>query len=100
MDAKDTVNNWCVAQVVEENVDQGTIKIHFEGWSDRHDVVLKKNSNKIAPFRSQTIGYTGQKRSAFRDFKLNQAQQIIIEKKVQHVIADRFSCFSSAHECT
>ena len=59
VDAKDSVNNWCAAQIIEENVDQGTIKIHFEGWSDRHDVVIKKNSNKMAPFRSQTRGYTG-----------------------------------------
>ena len=73
IDAKDTVNNWCVGQVIEENVDQGTIKVHFEGWSERHDIIIKKNSNKIALFRSQTRGYTGQKRSAFRDFKLNQA---------------------------
>ena len=51
-DAKDTVNNWCVGQVVEENIDQGTVKVHFEGWSDRHDAVFKKNSNKMAPFRS------------------------------------------------
>ena len=74
MDAKDTVNNWCVGQVVEENIDAGTVKVHFEGWSDRHDAVFKKNSNKMAPFRSQTAGYTGQRRVAFRDFKLNQAQ--------------------------
>ena len=74
VDAKDTVNNWCVGQVVEENIDAGTVKVHFEGWSDRHDAVFKKNSNKMAPFRSQTAGYTGQRRVAFRDFKLNQAQ--------------------------
>ena len=82
VDAKDQVNNWCVGQVSEENVDAGTVKIHFEGWSERHDAVLKKNSNKMAPFRSMTHGYTGQRKNAFRDFKLNQAQQIIIEKKV------------------
>ena len=39
----------------------GTVKVHFEGWSDRHDAVFKKNSNKMAPFRSQTAGYTGQR---------------------------------------
>ena len=74
VDAKDQVNNWCVGQITEEFVDNGTVKVHFEGWSDRHDVILKKNSNKIAPFRLHTCGYTGQKRSAYRDFKLNQAQ--------------------------
>jgi len=100
VDAKDSVNNWCVGQIVEENVDHGTVKVRFEGWSDKHDVVLKKNSNKLAPFRTQTMGYTGQRRAAFRDFRLNQAQQIIIEKKVQRVVDSKFTCFSSAHECT
>ena len=73
VDAKDQVNNWCVAQVSEESVDNGTVKLHFEGWSERHDVILRKNSNKMAPFRSHTFGYTGQRKIAFRDFKLNQA---------------------------
>ena len=74
VDAKDEVNNWCVGQVSEVNVDRGTVRIHFEGWSERYDVELRKNSSKMAPFRSQTRGYTGQRKSAFRDFKLNQAQ--------------------------
>ena len=59
VDAKDQVNNWCVGQITEEFVDNGTVKVHIEGWSDRHDVILKKNSNKIAPCRQHTIGYTG-----------------------------------------
>ena len=54
----------------------------------------------MAPFRSQTVGYTGQRRIAYRDFKLNKAQQIIIEKKVQHILNSKLTCFSSAHECT
>lgn len=59
VDAKDQVNNWCVAQVVEQNIDDGTVRLRFEGWSLRYDVVLKKNSTKMAPFRSHTFGYTG-----------------------------------------
>ena len=100
VDAKDSVNNWCVAQIQEYPDDTGYVKLHFEGWSERHDVIIKKNSNKMAPFRSQTVGYTGQRRIAFRDFKLNKAQQIIIEKKVQHILKSKMTCFSSAHECT
>ena len=52
VDAKDSVNNWCVAQIMEYPDDTGYVKLHFEGWSERHDVILKKNSNKMAPFRS------------------------------------------------
>ena len=59
VDAKDQVNNWCVAYVIEENLDNNTVKLHFEGWSQRFEIVLKRNSNKMAPFRSHTRGYTG-----------------------------------------
>ena len=59
VDAKDQVNNWCVAYVIEENFDNNTVKLHFEGWSARFELVLKRNSNKMAPFRSHTRGYTG-----------------------------------------
>ena len=59
MDAKDEVNNWCVAEIVDENIDNGVVKLSFEGWSSKHDTILRKSSTKMAPFRSHTRGYTG-----------------------------------------
>ena len=37
IDAQDTVNTWCLGQITE--VDQRNIRIHFDGWSPKWDVV-------------------------------------------------------------
>jgi len=47
---------------------------------------MKKNSQKLAPFRRHTEGYTGQKKTAFRDFKISYAYQ----KQVRIVISYNF----------
>jgi hypothetical protein len=38
LDAKDTVNNWCVAKVIGVFHDTASIGITFEGWSNRYDI--------------------------------------------------------------
>lgn len=37
IDAQDSVNTWCLSQIVE--VDQRMLKVHFDGWSSKWDVV-------------------------------------------------------------
>ena len=37
IDAQDTVNTWCLGQIVE--VDQRIIKVHYDGWSSKWDMV-------------------------------------------------------------
>jgi len=59
VDAKDSVNNWCVAIVKNINHEEKTVKLGFEGWSSKYDIDVKRNSTKIAPFRTHTHGYTG-----------------------------------------
>jgi len=39
IDAKDTVNNWCVAIVTDILPETQQIKISFEGWSAKYDEV-------------------------------------------------------------
>ncbi len=39
IDAKDTVNHWCVAQICDIDDEKNQIKIHFEGWTPRYDEV-------------------------------------------------------------
>ena len=34
----DTVNQWCLAEVV--GIDQRTLNIHFDGWSPKWDCVI------------------------------------------------------------
>lgn len=59
VDAKDSVNNWCVAQVKGFNFDEKTLRLGFEGWSSKYDIEIKRNSSKIAPFRQHSQCYTG-----------------------------------------
>ncbi len=40
IDAQDSVNQWCLAQIVQ--VDNKNLNIHFDGWSNRWDVVSQK----------------------------------------------------------
>lgn len=39
VDAKDTVNHWCVGQVCDVDDDKNNVRIHFEGWTNRYDDV-------------------------------------------------------------
>lgn len=58
IDAMDTVQKWCLAQV-SLSQELGA-RIHFDGWSSKHDCNYRWNSYKIAPFRKYSRGYTGQ----------------------------------------
>jgi hypothetical protein len=60
IDAKDSVNNWCVAKIIDHDLINNRISIHFDGWSARYDETVKINSSRIACFRKYTSGYTGQ----------------------------------------
>jgi hypothetical protein len=100
VDAKDQVNNWCVAQVVDADHDQRTVKLHFEGWSSRYDIEVKRNSTKIAPFRTYSIGYTGQQKSAFREYKFNPSYTALLNNKMKEVITTNFKCFKRPYEVT
>ena len=39
LDVKDTVNHWCVGQIVDIDEEKNMVKVHFEGWSSRYDEV-------------------------------------------------------------
>ena len=35
IDAKHTVNHWCVGQIMDIDEEKNLVKVHFEGWSTR-----------------------------------------------------------------
>jgi len=37
VDAQDTVNNWCLSEILE--VDNKTVQVHFDGWTSKYDLV-------------------------------------------------------------
>ena len=65
IDAKDSMNDWCVAQVLEICEIKKTITVVYDGWGTKSAIYPLK-STKIAPFRKNTIKYTGPKRGAVR----------------------------------
>jgi len=46
IDAKDTINTWCVAQIIEHDLANERITIHFDGWSDRYNEVSFNFANQ------------------------------------------------------
>lgn len=101
LDARDQVNNWCVAQIIETNSEAQTVTLHFDGWSDKYNTEVSRKTSKIAPFRSHSKGYTGQQKVALRaGWSLNQTQIVMLENKIKEIIASKFTCFESAHACT
>lgn len=58
IDAIDSINKWCLAQIVYK--DENVVKVHYDGWSSKWDIMFKWSSYKISPFRRYSKGYTGQ----------------------------------------
>jgi hypothetical protein len=51
IDAKDSVNRWCVAIVRARNDATRRVKVRFDGWNGSWDVTYSIDSSKVAPFR-------------------------------------------------
>ena len=75
---------------------ENTLRIHYEGWSDKYDEFLSIRSPKIAPFRTHTQGYTGQVKQAYREFVLNDEYHGKMLNKVKEIVLTNFECLSSA----
>ena len=61
---------------------------------------MRIGSSRIAPFRRYTDGYTGQSKTALREFSLNYAYQVTMLNYIKQVRESKFRCFTSAFECT
>ena len=68
IDAKDSVQSWCVARVLKIDDKSGRVQVNYDGWSSTYDAWLYVNSSKVAPFRRMTPPYTGQKKTAIREW--------------------------------
>jgi len=42
IDAKDSTDEWNVAQII--SMDAGYLRIHYDGWSEKYDEVFLTNS--------------------------------------------------------
>lgn len=53
IDAKDTIDQWLEAQVMDLRDNQ--VFVHYNGWGVRWDEWIDKNSQRLAIFRSFTV---------------------------------------------
>ena len=65
-DAKDETGVWRVGRIKRR--DKTRLHIVFDGWSETYKRIYCIHSDMIAPFRMHTVGYTGQKTKALRDW--------------------------------
>ena len=54
IDALDTVNTWLEARVVDVNVKDEQLYIHFDGWADRWNEWIPGRSKRLARYRTNT----------------------------------------------
>jgi kynurenine formamidase len=49
IDVKDSRKQWCVAEILKVELEEGKILIHYVGWSDKWNESIKMNDkSKIA----------------------------------------------------
>ena len=101
IDCKDTVNNWWVAKIVDNEQDKEEVNIHFDGWGQKYDETIPYISNRLGSFRSITVGYTGMKNNTKReDWRYSKKQLDTMTKEVEKTIKSEFDNFKSAQEVT
>ena len=71
IDARDSMNDWCVAKVAEICEIKKTVTVFHDGWGTK-TMAYPFKSLKIAPFRRNTLKYTGPKRCAVRDWTITE----------------------------
>lgn len=86
IDAKDSMNDWCVALVTEINEVNKTITVYHDGWGTR-TTTYPFRSSKIAPFRKNTAKYTGPKRGALRDWEISENELNDYQDQVNKILA-------------
>ncbi len=59
VDARDSVNRWCVATIKAKFDLSERVKVRFDGWSGTWDETYSIKGDKIAPFRRWSRNYTG-----------------------------------------
>jgi hypothetical protein len=74
VDAVDTVNKWCLAQIIQR--DQFGVTCHYDGWSTKWDAHHRYNNYKVTAFRRFSKLYTGQTKTPLRA-EMNKSPEII-----------------------
>ena len=62
IDVRNNQGKWCVGIIKDTRImhNVSLVGIHFEGWRTYIDDEIPTSSQKLAPFRKFTRGYTGE----------------------------------------
>ena len=85
IDAKDTVNAWCMAKVIQQDSQKSAIKVRYDGWSEKWDQTFSTRSSQIAPFRRHSELYTGQKKNAIREWAYSEEELDSLEEELNRL---------------
>ena len=99
IDCLDTMRTWSVVKILDINEVTDEITFEFDGWSSKWNSICKRNSRKLAPFRSKTVGYTGQKENAIRSWVYSSAEVSDFDEHLNTLMKGSLST-GSAHETT
>lgn len=91
IDAKDSMNDWCVAQVTDICRIKNTVTVFHDGWGTK-TTTYPLRSSKIAPFRKNTIKYTGPKRVAMRDWDLSEEELTEMQNQIDSLLNSNLQC--------
>ena len=95
IDAKDSMNEWCAAEVKEVN--KMYVSIILDGWSSKWETSVPIKSQKIAPFRKQSRGYTGPKAKGYRNWEFSPEILQRMHEKVSCLLSSDLQCEDAFH---
>jgi hypothetical protein len=90
-----SARQWTMIRILEIKQADEEIYFEFDGWPKKWNSYCKIASRKLAPFRSKSIGYTGQKENAIREWTFRPEELQECEEKLRNLIHGTLSTGSS-----
>ena len=84
IDARDNMNEWCIAEVKE--LTKTSVKIMMLEWAPKCEVVLPLKSPKIAPFRKMSRCSAGPRLRNYRLNELTHTSLEVIHEKLKQAL--------------
>lgn len=95
IDAKDSMSDWCVAQVLEIDLPVGSVTVNMDGWGAKWNSTYPLQSSKLAPFRKHSQGYTGPKRTTLRNWSFALCEVTEAISALEALLAQDLLCCSA-----
>lgn len=99
IDAKDSMNDWCVGIVMDISYESRSITVTMDGWGDKCNTTYPFKTSKLAPFRKMTKPYTGPKSKAYRNWDISMQELEEMSQKLENALNGDLEC-ENAYETT